>query len=942
MAVACAAILFSATTVYAATSFVTPTPANGSSQSHGGIEAKLSTSGLAGSFYSLLNFDDSLVGWYRLEGGGEDDSGVNHVSIWDDDGSGGEAYAAGKFGQAGDFDGHTSFDVHLTDPITTSFTISAWVNLRTITGGAALVSDSAGHVLQVGGSNRWQFDNVYSADSVATTGEWTLVTGVYDQAQHTETLYVNGAEVISGGGDRTIDQNINIGKRVDNIYIDGKIDDVTFFKRALGADEIASLYDGTNHYDHSFTTLDVGAHTLTGYVVDSTGAKDTTEERTVTVTNNTNITNCTELEAMRDNLAGSYALTSDIDCTGFDPNHDGKGFIPVGSASAPFAGSLNGNGHTISNLTIARPAEDDVGLFGYIAEGSGTGTFQNVTITGSIEGHNFTGALIGELEGTGSLVITNVYSSARILAHGYVSGGIIGQFESSGTITITNAHATGSVTVSATADTAQIGGLVGYISNGGVITGSTASGTVTVTSTGAAGQVGGLAGLFVGSTIASSSASGTVRVTGHVTNRIGGLIGGAGAGGGRTTMTASYATGDVIVSGYSMDPGLGGLVGAAGDPMDFTLCYSTGVIDLYSATYVTYGVGGIIGYDVGGGSINKSYSTGDITVEAVDNVSHGVSGLVGYTGADLSITDSFAERNISVTADTDYVSGAGGLLGWDEGFVVTIDRSYAVENITTHSATVDSVVGGLVGHLSNSASTISNSFFTGVIIATTATDDPEDNIAEIGGVTGDRDLDGAWTNVYWDKTRSGQEFCSGIDHSNPHGCTAIENDSAYFKGQHTELPLSLWNFTSTWQRVVDNYPNLLDLPPVNRSVVAECCGYGSPLPLLSFSIPPIPSSVVIVPPVITQPKLTLPFTRNLSMGANGQDVRALQQFLNTHGFIVSKSGLGSLGNETTVFSARTRAALIRFQVAHAIKPAAGFFGPATRGVVLASVTNSSQ
>jgi hypothetical protein len=48
----------------------------------------------------------------------------------------------------------------------------------------------------------------------------------------------------------------------------------------------------------------------------------------------------------------------------------------------------------------------------------------------------------------------------------------------------------------------------------------------------------------------------------------------------------------------------------------------------------------------------------------------------------------------------------------------------------------------------------------------------------------------------------------------------------------------------------------------------------------------------------------------------GDDVKELQIFLNTHGFILAASGPGSPGDETTLFGALTKAALIRFQEAN--------------------------
>lgn len=75
------------------------------------------------------------------------------------------------------------------------------------------------------------------------------------------------------------------------------------------------------------------------------------------------------------------------------------------------------------------------------------------------------------------------------------------------------------------------------------------------------------------------------------------------------------------------------------------------------------------------------------------------------------------------------------------------------------------------------------------------------------------------------------------------------------------------------------------------------------------------------------------FTRDLYLGISDPDVKELQQFLNKKGFIVSTSGPGSPGNEGTYFGAKTQAALIAFQSANGIRPAAGYFGPLTRNFI---------
>jgi zinc D-Ala-D-Ala carboxypeptidase len=76
------------------------------------------------------------------------------------------------------------------------------------------------------------------------------------------------------------------------------------------------------------------------------------------------------------------------------------------------------------------------------------------------------------------------------------------------------------------------------------------------------------------------------------------------------------------------------------------------------------------------------------------------------------------------------------------------------------------------------------------------------------------------------------------------------------------------------------------------------------------------------------------FKRSLTIGASGEDVRQLQLFLNKNGFTIARAGAGSPGKESTFFGPATRLALIRYQLAKKITPAAGFFGPTTRARVM--------
>ncbi|MBP9760271.1 MAG: peptidoglycan-binding protein [Candidatus Pacebacteria bacterium] len=80
------------------------------------------------------------------------------------------------------------------------------------------------------------------------------------------------------------------------------------------------------------------------------------------------------------------------------------------------------------------------------------------------------------------------------------------------------------------------------------------------------------------------------------------------------------------------------------------------------------------------------------------------------------------------------------------------------------------------------------------------------------------------------------------------------------------------------------------------------------------------------------------FTRNLTVGATGQDVMDLQKLLNAKGFTVSATGAGSPGMESSYFGPATKAAVAKMQTAFAseilaplgLTTGTGYFGASTR------------
>ena len=76
------------------------------------------------------------------------------------------------------------------------------------------------------------------------------------------------------------------------------------------------------------------------------------------------ISNRAELEAINNNLSGTYHLTADIDLSDAE-------WIPIGNNGSPdfFTGILDGQGHVIRNLRITSGSIDNAGLF-YIINGA--------------------------------------------------------------------------------------------------------------------------------------------------------------------------------------------------------------------------------------------------------------------------------------------------------------------------------------------------------------------------------------------------------------------------------------------------------------------------------------------------------------------------------------------------------------------------------------------
>lgn len=555
------------------------------------------------------------------------------------------------------------------------------------------------------------------------------------------------------------------------------------------------------------------------------------------------------LQDMRLGLSGKYALGSSIDASATSTWNSNAGFEPVGYlgdanyTTTNFTGAFDGLGHTITGLTINRPAEENVGLFGLTFIGA---TIKNVgLIGGSVTGSVNIGGLAGNNNGG---IITNAYNTGSVSGSNSV-GGLVGYSRGGGTIT--NSYSTGVVSGGNT-----VGGLAGTNSNNATITNSYSTGSAS-----GGDYVGGLVGSHEWGTISYSYSTGAVSGSGA---NVGGLVG---IKGGAATISSSYW--DTQTSGQaggSFGTGLTTaqmMAQANFTSWDFTNTWwmsegntrpflsteysttitnahqlqlmgmnattlassytlaadinmaelsqasglwniTTGFLPVGDATTPFTGAFDGLGQTITGLTINRPATNfiglfGRTSSSTISNVglvggsvtgtSFYIGGLVGHNNAG-TITNSYSTCAVSGGTGNE----VGGLVGYNNG---TITNSYSTGSVTAGSV---NAIGGLVG---NNDGNIATSYSTGAVIGNvyvggltgihrygTITTSYSTGVVSgngnVGGLVGLMYDGGTAINSYWDTETSGQATSAGGT-----GKTTAE--------MLQQANFISWDFTNTWR-----------------------------------------------------------------------------------------------------------------------------------------------
>ncbi|SHI18744.1 S-layer homology domain-containing protein [Sporobacter termitidis DSM 10068] len=272
-------------------------------------------------------------------------------------------------------------------------------------------------------------------------------------------------------------------------------------------------------------------------------------------------------------------------------------WTPVGSTSNPFAGSFDGQGHTISGLTIgsaeSRSTEAYAGLFGYVLN---TAVLRGIKLTNIA-------------------IYTDVSAASVAYGGALLAYAKVDSASGKGTV-IDNCFASGVVDVRTANKSAMVGGLAGFTNQYGVLTNSGADVDVTVD-------------------------------TGSAILNAGGLLGYPSI----NTLTMNcYALGDVTVASSSTSANAGGLAGTIGGV--FYNCYAAGGVVQNVSSNVR--VGGLAGNIVTAGIVMSSYYDNALDT-AVKNVSGKVDeSVLGKSAAALASAEfiSLLGSNLSPTAQS--------------------------------------------------------------------------------------------------------------------------------------------------------------------------------------------------------------------------------------------------------------------------------------------------
>ena len=356
----------------------------------------------------------------------------------------------------------------------------------------------------------------------------------------------------------------------------------------------------------------------------------------------------------------TYILMSDIDFKGAN-----KASVPIGSESAPFTGTFDGNGKTIYNMPIVQTSTTNAGMFG----ATESATITNVNLVNlyistnlSEEISAYLGGVIGVARNTNVSSVNIQYNNSlgdvyhELDSSANYVGGMFGRIYTTenGTSTISDCYVYSNLTLTdniygSKNESAYLGGFAGLV-----------QGNVTLKNIYAEGNL----------NLNCSSAS-----TSKVTHIVGGLIGSAS----ETVLTAGVSDVNININNVYLNAYVGGMFGISNE-IEATMVDSAGDITLalnnLNAVNIL-NVGGLVGK-----------STTDLITSVI------VSG-------DITLNGSYGVNVDSGTTVNENIHAVGGVVGVGQGQSIASGYSIATIKNNTRFTNIDLAI--YAGDLTSSA-----------------------------------------------------------------------------------------------------------------------------------------------------------------------------------------------------------------------------------------------
>lgn len=248
-----------------------------------------------------------------------------------------------------------------------------------------------------------------------------------------------------------------------------------------------------------------------------------------------------DLKQIASNISAHYVVTADIDASDLE----------MSTIEGQFSGSIDGRGHTISNLTIGS-SEMQAGMFGYLAQGSSIRNLKFVNTTLRIGEEVYAAGVVAADVAGATIEDVHIYNlevEAPEHYSGYF-GGLVGQAALRTSISKSSVN-----NAEVNLSNAPVGGIIGYMRTGTTITECSFSGSIN-----GGANVGGI----VGESLTGDEKVVDCHVDADIVakNTVGGIIGLCN----RNTIDRCYVEGSIEATTANrwgdIGPCAGGIVGS--------------------------------------------------------------------------------------------------------------------------------------------------------------------------------------------------------------------------------------------------------------------------------------------------------------------------------------------------------------------------------------------